>query len=54
LAKHHDEKRKAKKRLLNVVKAWCDANPEEAKAEFEKSAAEVIEKPTTIDQALRG
>jgi hypothetical protein len=54
LTKQHDEKRKAKKQLLDEVKAWCDANPEEAKTEFEKSAAEVIERLTKIDHALRG
>jgi len=53
LTKNHDEKRRAKKHLLDEVKAWCDANPGEAKEEFEKSAAEVIERLTKIDQALR-
>jgi hypothetical protein len=43
LAKTHHEKRAAKKQLLDEVKAWCDANPGEAKVEFEHSAAEVIE-----------
>jgi hypothetical protein len=53
LAKPHHEKRAAKKALLDEVKAWCNANPEEAKAEFETSAAEVIGKLREIDQALR-
>jgi hypothetical protein len=54
LAWPHDQKRDAKKALLDEVKAWCNANPEEAKAAFETSAAEVIEKLREIDQALRG
>jgi hypothetical protein len=42
LTKDHDGKRKAKKKLLDKVKEWSNANPKEAKAEFEQSAAEVI------------
>jgi hypothetical protein len=54
LAKHHGEKRPAKKQLLDDVKAWCDMNPKEARATFEESAAEVIGKLRTIEQALFG
>lgn len=54
LSKSHDEKRKAKKRLLDEVKAWCTANSELAKAAFEESAAEVIEKLRRVDRALHG
>jgi hypothetical protein len=43
LGKTHDEKRGAKKKLLDEVKAWCDVNLEEARAELETSAADVIE-----------
>lgn len=50
--KNHDAKRKAKKRLLDEVKAWCEADPEEAKAEFEQSAAEVIEVLRQIEADL--
>jgi hypothetical protein len=49
----HVKKRAAKKKLVDEVKAWCDANREDAKATFEKSAAEVIEKLNRIDQTLR-
>jgi len=52
LALGHDAKRVAKKALLDEVKAWCDANPDEAMAELEKSAAEVIEKLKAIGKAL--
>jgi putative AbiEii toxin of type IV toxin-antitoxin system len=52
LALPHDAKPAAKKALLDEVKAWCDAKPDEAKAELEKSAAEVIEKLRSISQAL--
>jgi hypothetical protein len=52
LAKPHDQKRAAKRVLLEEVKAWCNANLEEAKAAFETSAAEVIAKLREIDQAL--
>jgi hypothetical protein len=34
------------------VKAWCEADPEEAKAEFEQSAAEVIEVLRQIEADL--
>jgi hypothetical protein len=53
LSKPHDEKRAAKRALLIEVKAWCDANPDEAKTAFEVSAAEVINKLREIDQTLR-
>lgn len=52
LAKTHDDKRTAKKKLLDDVKAWCNANPDDAKAAFKASAAEAIEKLREIDQAL--
>jgi len=52
LALPHDAKPAAKKSLLDEVKAWCDANQGEAKAEFEKSAAEVIEKLRAIRESL--
>jgi len=52
LGKTHDEKRGAKKRLLDEVKAWCDANPEEARAELEVSAADVIEVLRGIEREL--
>jgi hypothetical protein len=52
LAKRHREKWEAKKMLHADVKAWCDANPEEAKAELEKSAAEVIEVLQQIETEL--
>lgn len=42
MAKRGQEKRNAKKQLLDEVKAWSEANPEEAKVAFEQSAAEVI------------
>jgi AAA domain, putative AbiEii toxin, Type IV TA system len=54
LAKRHDDKPAPKKALVDKVKAWCNANPEEAKGEFELSATEVIEKLREIDKALRG
>jgi hypothetical protein len=54
LAESHDRKPAAKKRLLDQVKAWCEVNPEEAKAAFADSALEVIEKLREIDDALRG
>jgi len=54
LAKKHDEKPAAKKQLLEEVKVWCEANPEEAKAEFEKSAAEVIGVLSEISDQLFG
>jgi len=52
LAGNRHEKRASKKQLLDEVKAWCDANPEEAKAEFEQSAAEVIDKLQQIEADL--
>jgi AAA domain, putative AbiEii toxin, Type IV TA system len=53
LAKPHDEKPAAKKRLLDEIKAWCEANQKDAKAAFAASAAEVIKKLKEIDQSLR-
>jgi AAA domain, putative AbiEii toxin, Type IV TA system len=52
LAMPHDKKPAAKKSLLDEVKAWCDANQKEAKEEFEKSAAEVIEVLRRIEDDL--
>ena len=52
LAKDHDGKRKAKKKLLDEVKQWSDANAEEAKPEFEQSAAEVINVLQQIEASL--
>jgi hypothetical protein len=52
LAMSHDAKRAAKKQLLDEVKAWCDANPEEARAELEQSAADVIDRLKAIQQSL--
>ncbi|WP_405536421.1 AAA family ATPase [Streptomyces sp. NBC_00075] len=54
LAKSHDEKREAKKRLTRDVRRWCDENPEAAKAAFKESAAEVIEMLQEIDKTLFG
>jgi len=54
LAKPQREKRAAKKKLLDEVKAWCNANPGEARVEFGKSGAEIIGKLKEIDQTLRG
>jgi predicted ATPase len=42
LTKSGDDKRKAKKELLDEVKKWYGENPDLAKEEFEKSAIEVI------------
>jgi predicted ATPase len=42
LTKSGDDKRKAKKELLDEVKKWYRENPDLAKEEFEKSAMEVI------------
>ena len=53
LAKNHREKPAAKKKLFDEVIAWCEANPEDAKAAFASSATKVIEKLREIDQALR-
>ena len=54
LGKRGDEKRQAKKDLLDEVKTWCDANPDKAKAAFEKSAAEVVSLLMEIETALFG
>lgn len=53
LAKNHAEKRAAQKVLLDEVKEWCDANPDDARREFQKSAEEIIKKLTAIDQTIR-
>jgi AAA15 family ATPase/GTPase len=42
LTKSGDDKRKAKKELLDEVKKWYGENPDLAREEFEKSALEVI------------
>ncbi|WP_295664213.1 ATP-binding protein [uncultured Mucilaginibacter sp.] len=47
-----DEKRKAKKLLLDDVKSWIKDNPEKAKEEFEKSAADVIEHLKFIEKQI--
>lgn len=52
LTRDHDGKRRAKKKLLDEVKEWCSANPKEAKAEFEQSAAEVIKVLQQIEADL--
>ena len=54
LGNPHDKKPAAKKTLLDEVKAWCDANPAEAKVEFAKSAGEVIEILQSVKDDLRG
>ncbi len=53
LAMPHDKKPAAKKKLLDEVKAWCDAHQQEAKVEFEKSAGEVIEALRRIEADLQ-
>lgn len=40
--KDKQKSREGKKKLLDEVEAWAEANPEEAKVAFEKSAGEVI------------
>ncbi|WP_326946658.1 hypothetical protein OG439_46260 [Amycolatopsis sp. NBC_01307] len=52
LALSHREKREPKRRLLEQVKTWCEANADEAKREFEQSATEVIEFLRKIDARL--
>jgi hypothetical protein len=52
LRQSHDKKRAAKRTLLDDVKKWCDSNPEEAKAEFRQSAAEIVDALKAIDHAL--
>jgi predicted ATP-dependent endonuclease of OLD family len=55
LAEQDRQTRRAKKRqLLERVRAWIAENPEQAKAEFETSAAEVIEVLRAIEVALFG
>lgn len=51
LTKSDNDKRKAKKGLLDEVKKWYKENPDEAKEEFEKSAKEVIDILIGIEQA---
>jgi hypothetical protein len=48
----HDEKRRAKRELLDDVKHWCEANRVEAEAELSESANEVIQVLREIDQML--
>jgi len=45
-------RREAKKQLLDDVLKWAAANPEEAKSEFESSAASVIDVLKTIEAEL--
>lgn len=54
ISKIHDknDKRIKKKLLLDNVKLWIDKYPEEAKREFENSAAEVIECLKSIEASL--
>jgi AAA15 family ATPase/GTPase len=47
-----NDKRKAKKDLLNKVKNWISLNPDEAKEEFKTSAAEIIEHLKAISKQL--
>lgn len=54
LALHHDKKPTPKRDLLNKVKEWCKAEPEEAKREFEQSAAEVIAILKAIEAKVAG
>ena len=46
------EKREAKKALLNQVVTWCDEFNDEAKLAFRDSAAEVIERLQIIENKL--
>ncbi|MEA5358740.1 ATP-binding protein [Amycolatopsis sp., V23-08] len=48
----HREKREPKRRLLEQVKTWCEVNADEAKREFEESAAEVVDFLRRIDMKL--
>lgn len=52
LSQEHDAKRRAKKQLLDDVKAWCAAEPEAARTAFDQSAAEVIAKLRGIERVL--
>ncbi len=47
------ERREAKKKLCQRVLQWADANPDVAKREFSKSAAEVIADLRTIEAKLK-
>ncbi len=47
-----DERKKAKYELLRQVRAWCDSDPQTARAEFEVAAAEVIEHLARIENAI--
>jgi AAA15 family ATPase/GTPase len=46
------EKRKAKKVLLEKVKTWISENEKEAKSEFQKSASDVIKKLKEIEKSI--
>lgn len=50
--KEKQEKRKAKRELLNNVKLWISQNDKEAKEEFKESASEVIDILKTIQKKL--
>ena len=52
LARKGEEKRDAKKQLLNEVKSWCDTSMEEAKEMFEISAEEIVAFLKEIERAL--
>lgn len=54
LALPHDRKSTPKRELLEQVKQWCEAEPEEAKREFEQSAAEVITILRDIEAKVAG
>jgi hypothetical protein len=54
LAQAHGAKPKAKKRLLDEVKQWCDECETEAREAFEESADEVIGVLKGIEQELFG
>jgi predicted ATPase len=54
LALTHDAKKPEKDKLTEKVKAWCDKSPDEARREFEGSAAEVIELLREIEQKVFG
>jgi predicted ATP-dependent endonuclease of OLD family len=48
------KKKEAKRMLVNKVDQWCKDNPNEARADFEQSAAEVITILKEIDGSLFG
>lgn len=52
LSRSGQEKRAAKKALLDEVKQWCDQDSENAKAAFEASASEVITLLRECEKAL--